>query len=83
MQNLSDNSLETQGVRSLVCVVKQYDGLTTLDISGKLEIGVVKQYDGLTTLDLSGKLAVGASNSMMVQLLSTYQVSLWLVRQTV
>ena len=32
---LQDNSIEGQGVTRLVTVVKKYDGLTTVDFSGK------------------------------------------------
>ena len=32
---LQDNSIEGQGVTRLVTVVKKYDGLTTVDLSGK------------------------------------------------
>ena len=35
---LQDNSIEGQGVARLVTVVKKYDGLTTVDLSGKTEI---------------------------------------------
>ena len=35
---LQDNSIEGQGVARLVTVVKKYDGLTTVDLSGKTKI---------------------------------------------
>ena len=41
-QYLSDNSLETYGVRSLVNAVQQFDSLTTLDLSGMLSIKSLK-----------------------------------------